>query len=52
MYTSVFFLPELKATQRCSESGREVLAPLAGMVAERKKRFEMRSTLTSMTSLP
>ncbi|CAB3221347.1 unnamed protein product [Arctia plantaginis] len=44
--------PELKATQRCSESGREVLAPLAGMVAERKKRFEMRSTHTSTTSLP
>ncbi|XP_063822072.1 protein outspread isoform X3 [Ostrinia nubilalis] len=33
--------PELKATQRCSASSRVPLAPLAGVVAERKKRFEL-----------
>nr|XP_021180931.2 protein outspread isoform X2 [Helicoverpa armigera] len=32
---------ELKAPKRCSASGRATLGPLVGMVAERKKRFEL-----------
>ncbi|KAJ2953023.1 hypothetical protein O0L34_g7406 [Tuta absoluta] len=32
---------ELKAARRCSDGGRSPLAPLVGMVAERKKRFEL-----------